>query len=117
MRELTCFKDIAASLSSYGTWGPGKRLGGVLLDLYAALLAERNPLVRNEVCGIDEAGMDIRDTSSEQARVRSAMGCTGRWGARRETRYTGQKAVFLQLVLAQALRQMTAAIKMEADNQ
>ena len=64
-----------------GHWG--KRLGGVLLDLYAARLAERNPLVRDEVCGIDEAGMDIRDTSSEQARVRSAVGCTRSWGVQR----------------------------------
>lgn len=65
MKDLTCFKDIAASLSSYGYWAPGKRLGGVVLDLYAARLTERNPLVRDEVWGIDEAGMDIRDTSSE----------------------------------------------------
>ena len=66
MRDFTCFKDIAASLSSYGYWAPGKRLGGVLLDLYAARLAERNPLVRDGVCGIDEARMDIRDTSNEK---------------------------------------------------
>lgn len=30
------------------------------------------------------------------------MGCTRRWVGRGETRYTGPKAVFLQLVLAQA---------------
>ena len=35
----------------------------------------------------------------------------GDGGGRRETRYTGRKAVFLQLVLVQAAPAMTAAIK------
>lgn len=60
--DLTCFKDMAASLSSCGHWAPGRRLGGVLLDLYAARLAGENPLVREEIRGIDEVGMDVRDT-------------------------------------------------------
>ena len=63
MTDLTCFKDMAASLSSSGHWAPGGRLGGVgIVRSLCSSSGRRIPLVREEIRGTDKVGMDVRNT-------------------------------------------------------
>ncbi len=72
---------MAASLSSSGHGAPGEKTWRSTVRSLCSSFGRERPLFRDEIRGTDEVGMDVRDTSSEHARVRGAMGCTRRWWA------------------------------------
>ena len=57
---------MADSLSSYGHWAPGGWGGGKtwrsIVRFLCSSFGRRNPLVREEIRGTDEVGMDVRNT-------------------------------------------------------